>query len=125
MGLHRGRRRKCCCTLDKMLYAQSKPSKQTFEQRRPNAPGTPAAEVFSLEVFSLEVEDGRRGRIAASFADRSVHVWSLSSTGGFESAFTVTMEGGFIPRSLFFSPSKELYVFSASGGMVYVLLVSF
>lgn len=83
------------------------------------APDTPEAPILSLEVLSVEVREGSRARIAASFADRSVRVWALTSAGVFSSIIQTETPEGVDVKSICFEPkSMSLYVFALSGGKV-------
>lgn len=98
---------------------------KVLQSLRDNAPDTPESGdldrrfVVDLDVGVVEVQGGRRARVGAIFADKSITVWAVGPEGGFESLWRST-DLTFIPRALQFGVNRRLIVFAETGGIMYV-----
>lgn len=78
-------------------------------------------QVISIDIFQKEVATRGQAKIVASFADRTVSVWTLKIDGELKKKFSVTFEEGFMPKMVHFDiASGNIYVFAMNGGNVYV-----
>ncbi|KAJ3992027.1 WD40-repeat-containing domain protein [Lentinula boryana] len=79
-------------------------------------------QVVSVDVFQREIPVGGQGKIVTSFADRSVCMWTLKAEGELKQKFKVTLEVGFMPKTVRFdAKSGNILVFSMNGGNVVLL----
>lgn len=101
-----------------MIVCPDRCIQQCFEAGRHNLPA-PEAEALSLDVQHADVEATHKARVVASFSDRSVYVWTVPATSNekAELIFSVPMDDNVLPKTVKFdSASRDIYVFSATGG---------
>lgn len=80
---------------------------------------------MGIDVYEEDVLPGKRGYIAVAAADRSVRVFSLSTGGQWETVFAQTFDEGFLPKVIRFRKNTRfLFIFSKTGGSVYVVFLS-
>ena len=76
---------------------------------------------MSMDIQDVVVSPKHRGRVAASFMDRSVRVWSIpaSPTDYAECLWVLNMDEHFVPKTLRFDTSgMDLWLFSAFSGFM-------
>ncbi|THH26687.1 hypothetical protein EUX98_g7500 [Antrodiella citrinella] len=98
--------------------------KEVLRSVRPPAPNTPTigheGAVISLDVGSADILEGRRGRVAASFMDKSIIVWAMSPNGGFKLLWK-SEEITYVPKVVRFSGERKVWVFATTGGTITTL----
>ncbi|KIK50813.1 hypothetical protein GYMLUDRAFT_125164, partial [Collybiopsis luxurians FD-317 M1] len=83
---------------------------------------TSAVQVVSMDFLQQEVPMGGRAKLATSFADHSVSVWTLSADGELKKTFSVAFDKVIMPKTVQFdSTTGNLYVFAFHGGSVVFL----
>jgi hypothetical protein len=86
-----------------------------------SVPDAAPAQVLSVDVSPREIPLGGHAKIVASFADHFIWVGTLKGDGELKAKFSVTLEEGFMPKTVCFEPSSgNIIVFSMKGGNVYV-----
>ncbi|TCD61003.1 hypothetical protein EIP91_009173 [Steccherinum ochraceum] len=96
---------------------------ESLQRRRQPAPDVPEANasnaVTSMSVGAVEVPDGRRGRIAACFFNKSICVWTMTADGGFQTLWRLdTLQ--FTPVTVAYREPRRLWVFALTGGEICV-----
>ncbi|KIK50042.1 hypothetical protein GYMLUDRAFT_122920, partial [Collybiopsis luxurians FD-317 M1] len=75
--------------------------------------------VLSVDVFPRHVPLGGHAKIVVSFADHFIWMGTLKGDGELKAKFSVTLEEGFMPKTVCFEPSNgNIIVFSMKGGNV-------
>ncbi|KAJ3816612.1 hypothetical protein F5880DRAFT_1512508, partial [Lentinula raphanica] len=83
------------------------------------APGSVGhKQALSVDVYPREVAVGSHAQIVVSYTSRSVLVGNLKADGDFKQKFLITLEEGFMPKTVRFDKTGNIIVFSMHGGIV-------
>ncbi|KAK7024409.1 hypothetical protein VNI00_015372 [Paramarasmius palmivorus] len=109
-------------TFDGDLVAwQYNETKRIFESSAYALPKPTAKRVTSLHVYDANVSPQHYARIVVSYADNSVGIWKLSSTGDFVSVSSNAFDPAFKARVVRFDGERSIWAFSQDSGRIAVL----
>ncbi|KAJ3835969.1 WD40-repeat-containing domain protein [Lentinula raphanica] len=75
-------------------------------------------QALSVDVYPREVPVGTHAQIVVSYTSRSVLVGHLRADGDFKQRVLITLEDGFMPKTVRFDKSGNVIVFSMHGGII-------